>query len=51
LPQQTSGYHECASAGMAGEHRRYNNCYRHRGTLIRGSLLLLERKLIEILLN
>ena len=33
-----------------GKHRRYNNCYPHRGTLIRRSLLLLERrKLIEVL--
>jgi hypothetical protein len=28
---------------------RYDNCYPHRETLIRRSLLLLERKFIEVL--
>jgi hypothetical protein len=33
-----------------GKHRRYDNYYPHRGTLIRSSLVLLERrKLIEVL--
>jgi hypothetical protein len=31
------------------KHSRYDNCYPHRETLIRRSLLLLERKFIEVL--
>ena len=50
LPQQASGYHECANAGMAASITVATTASRIVDTLIRRSLLLHElRKLIEVL--
>ena len=50
LPQQASGYHECASAGMAASIAVTTTAIRIAETLICRSLPLHEvRKLIKVL--
>jgi len=48
LPQQASGYHECVSAGMAASIAVTTTAIRVVEILLCRSLLLLERKLVEV---